>query len=267
MDSTRLFEPSRRPLLRPPGTPQTKGQARPDDTKSIAELLDEISNSPPSTIPYDDPPSPTSDTHFLPPRPNPQPPQPVSNSADFDLETLNLSSRPRPTHYDTEMDWSPTQSKHRAFNNLGQRTEQAGTGFNQAPTEPPRGAFWYKVPPAPTTPAQRIFNPPNQPRLRKSPVASTGDTTFGAALRGTSADGSGGATRLGQPLSQETLGSGVNFRQPRIFAPERGNDPRDTLSGLLGESLSFSQEEREREREEMQKRSWWGGLMGKRNAS
>lgn len=218
-------------------------------------------------MPYDDPPSPISDTHFLPPRPNPRPPQPVSNSDDFDLETLNLSSRPRPT-YDTEMDWSPTQSRHRAFNSLGQRPEQAGTGFNQAPTEPPRGAFWYKVPAAPATPAQLAFNPPNQPRLRKSPVAPVEHLTFGAALRGAGANGSGGGTRLGQPLSQETPGSGVDFRQPRIFAPERGNDPRDSLSGLLGESLSFSQEEREREREEREKgRSWWGGLIGKRGSS
>jgi hypothetical protein len=66
-----------------------------------------------------------------------------------------------------EMDWSPSQptSIHRAFDSRNS-TQRGIQSFGQTPIVPQPSPFWFKVPPAPTTPAQQLRNPPNQPRLR-----------------------------------------------------------------------------------------------------
>ncbi|KAK0704821.1 Ima1 N-terminal domain-containing protein [Lasiosphaeris hirsuta] len=176
-------------------------------------------------------------------------------STEIPLNLLQLNNPAAAVGYDEDMDWAPTESKHRAFNPYNQRQTN---GFNEAPTEPQK-PFWYRVPPAPTTPAQRVFNPPNQPRLRKSPVASDPQNplfSFKAAAASS-------VTRPGKQLvraggsedeDEESVGSSqqrdVKFIEPRFFPPRSQDDPRDPLSDMFGQSFSLTEEERaERERE------------------
>ncbi|KAK1761208.1 Ima1 N-terminal domain-containing protein [Echria macrotheca] len=257
-----LFEPASPPpsqpttIARPSSAPRADHH---DETRTITELLDEISNAPPSfSADPNRPPSPVSaadDLHFLPPPPRQQH-SPPSQASELGLDTLHLTQRPV---YPSEMDWAPTQSRHRAFNALGQRSPAAGSAFNQTPAGN-RGPFWYKVPPAPITPAQRVFNPPNQPRMRKSPtVAAAVPPPVGVGFGKVAGMGMG----MGQHQKREEEQTAVDFRQARFFPPVRESDPRNSLSDLLGEGLSLSQEEKERKRREDEKAAggWfsWGG--------
>lgn len=90
------------------------------------------------------------------------------------IQTLLQSERAARARYAEceAMDWSPAPlqlahpiSSHRAFapDQPPQRSTQL---FGQAPIQAEKGAFWYKVPPAPMTPAHRLRNPPNQPRIQ-----------------------------------------------------------------------------------------------------
>ncbi|KAL2160183.1 hypothetical protein VTH06DRAFT_1839 [Thermothelomyces fergusii] len=218
------------PAERPPST-----ASRPDETKTIADLLDEISRSPVSSTPPSPTPTDASSPALPRRRPNALPMGHAHTQAAQDLTAslqeidklhLNLSPRrrqpaasawgagagaagrpysyssffrsspPRPAPHrgggEEEMDWSPTpaststpattatqpaRSKYRAFNTQG--GPRASQPFGSAPTSDEKAAsrpFWYRVPPAPTTPAQRVFNPPNQPRLRPSPVEAATTT-------------------------------------------------------------------------------------------
>ncbi|KAH6851122.1 Ima1 N-terminal domain-containing protein [Chaetomium sp. MPI-CAGE-AT-0009] len=298
------------PLHDSPEPSPSGPKTRLEETKSIADLLDEISRSPTSTTP----PSPTLDlspsipkrhANFLPMgHAHTQAAQTLTASLQ-QIDDLHLHhpraardpfaapSTPRPripfSPSSEEMDWSPTPtttaappppaltpftptdasasaSRHRAFNTRGQRTEQ---GFGQAPTEPRTGPFWYRVPPAPTTPAQRVFNPPNQPRLRASPVDSLPPRSpgFGGASpfavgRGSAAGGGGGG---GGGMEMGGRGQ-VAFAEPSFFAEDvvgravaaedRRNDPRNELSGLFGEGFKLSEEEVRR------REGWWKRLIG-----
>lgn len=77
-----------------------------------------------------------------------------------------LFTRSATVETDESMDWSPSYSQHRAFAPTLQ--PRNGQLFGQAPVDSTTSPFWYKVPPAPITPAHRLRNPPNQPRLRVS---------------------------------------------------------------------------------------------------
>ncbi|KAH6674590.1 Ima1 N-terminal domain-containing protein, partial [Halenospora varia] len=77
-----------------------------------------------------------------------------------------------------DMEWDPTpQSKYRAFaprpKDHGGSTllgQPGSNKFGQTPVTDNPNPFWYKnLPPAPITPAHRLRNPPNQPRLNISP--------------------------------------------------------------------------------------------------
>jgi hypothetical protein len=75
-----------------------------------------------------------------------------------------------------EMDWHPTQpiqlvSQHRAFA-PDQPVQRSTQLFGQEPVAADPSTFWYKVPPAPITPAHRLRNPPNQPRISPASVES-----------------------------------------------------------------------------------------------
>ncbi|KAK4122808.1 hypothetical protein N657DRAFT_634800 [Parathielavia appendiculata] len=264
------------------------------------DLLDEISRSPTSP----NPPSPVDLSPSVPRRSNKPPMGHAHTQAAQTLtahlqqiDTLHLQQSPSPFSSTAgigggggdEMDWSPTpfsspfpltttaaaaatpdaiaqQSKYRAFNTRGQRATQP---FGSAPTEPRKGSFWYRVPPAPTTPAQRVFNPPNRPGLRLSSVEKAAG---GSGVRGSDAP-SGGVVRFrgrdGTTLAREGgLGGGcggsgeegekrqVSFAEPRLFAEvvvggrnaggagEGGRgDPRNELSGMIGEGLKLDGEE------------------------
>lgn len=155
-------------------------------------------------------------------------------ASDFHLGSLNISGqsfssgRSDPVQYSEEMDWTPTQSRHRAFNTSGS-SQSPLKSFGDAPVESDRAQFWYKIPPAPTSMAQRILNPPNQPRLH-SPVNKQ-DLNF----RGTSG--------MFKP-SAKTDNTGVEpveFAQPSLFLPAATDDPRDPLSDMFTQSFSLSQ--------------------------
>lgn len=180
------------------------------------------------------------------------PPRALANSNNF----RGASATTPPAQDGDEMDWSPgqPQSTHRAFS-VYRTDHQQPQGFGQAPTEPKKGHFWYRVPPPPTTPAQRLFNPPNQPRLRKSPVTKSEISFRGAG------GGGGGGTVNGDP----SLGSAdesrppVAFAQPSFFPPPAQNDPRNSLSDLFTDAFSLTPSQEEQAN---QQRSWVGNLMG-----
>ncbi|KAK3344312.1 Ima1 N-terminal domain-containing protein [Lasiosphaeria hispida] len=183
-------------------------------------------------------------------------------STEIPLNLLQLST-PTAVGYDEDMDWAPTESKYRAFSPYGRRQTN---GFNEAPTEPQK-PFWYRVPPAPTTPAQRVFNPPSQPRLRKSPIAPDPQNPLFSFKAATTSSG----TRPGKQLvrvetdedeEEDGVGSSqqrdVKFVEPRFFPPPPQNDPRDPLSDMFGQSFSLTEEERaEREKAETEGASSW----------
>ncbi|KAH6620813.1 Ima1 N-terminal domain-containing protein [Chaetomium sp. MPI-SDFR-AT-0129] len=103
--------------------------------------------------------SPTPTTSFIASSPI-RPPRTITNWGN----TRPSNHHQQPDHPQQQQDTGTGMtSTHRAFATRGQRTTQP---FGSAPIEERPGPFWYRVPPAPTTPAQRVFNPPNQPRLR-----------------------------------------------------------------------------------------------------
>jgi len=288
-----LFKPAQPVLLRDrqdyqdhQDQPKAIPSSQLDETKSISELLDEISRSPPS----DRSPSPVSDQgspfRAHKPRLNPQGSTRtaaiINTSNSFGFDAIDITPTPAPVQYGDEMDWSPTQSRHRAFNTVGQRQT---AGFNESPVSPDRGPFWYRVPPAPTSPAQRATaGMVSQPWLRRgttiqqqqhqaeaSPFASgshgmTGD--MGADIGSIDEGDRGTKTRY----------RGVNFREARFFPPANQEDPRNSLLDMFGQTLSLSEEEVERRKRESAMstgtnpgsswlgRSWKGFMSGESQA-
>jgi hypothetical protein len=238
----------------------------------MAELLDEIIRSPSSPTP----PSPVDLSPSIPRHSNHLPmghahtqaAQTISNSL-HNLNSLSFAdSRPSSSYNASEeMDWSPTpassasnnyfasdaasgggfKSPYRAFNTQGQRQSQP---FGSAPTEPRANKpFWYRVPPAPTTPAQRVFNPPNQPRLRPSPVEQQKQQ-----VRFRGPDGTTLARDLNNNKDSMGLGGSsaegkkpVAFAEPSFFADvvvggERAKtDPRNELSSMFGTGFKLEE--------------------------
>lgn len=159
------------------------------------------------------------------------------------------------------MDWSPSNSQHRAFSSF-----RTSPGFNQAPTEPNRkGAFWFHVPPAPTSLGQRTRNPP-QVRLPPQIPSPTNNVSFGGF-------GNPHGTRMSTSQQQSDLvdeekPKPVLFRDPHFFPPQPKDDPRDPLTSMFAESFTLSQEEQdERDRKDKEKENgFFGRLMGNKKA-
>ncbi|KAI1750170.1 hypothetical protein F4782DRAFT_510194 [Xylaria castorea] len=150
---------------------------------------------------------------------------PVTNGA------MQISPKePAVTHYDAEMDWSPSASQHRAFSSYNPyKVKNTNPRFSDAPTEPKSGPIWYKVPPAPTNPAQRLRNPPMRPIIRESPKEKK-ESFFQSTGR--------------QPLDfgsrpQENLAE-LHVAPPKFHAPQPKDDPRDGLSSMFAHSFSIS---------------------------
>lgn len=158
-------------------------------------------------------------------------PQISNKSVSFSQEEASVK------HYDDEMDWSPSASQHRAFSSYNPyRVKNTNPRFSDAPTEPKPGPIWYKVPPAPSNPAQRVRNPPMRPIIRESPkekkellFQSTGrhPLGFGSGTREDSDD--------------------LSFAPPKFFAPEPEDDPRDSLSKMFAKSFTISPSPEERD--------------------
>ncbi|EPE07646.1 integral inner nuclear membrane protein ima1 [Ophiostoma piceae UAMH 11346] len=173
-------------------------------------------------------------------------------------------------YYGDEMDWTPTQtpsrpvasqfttpSPHRAFNTYSagrsppsQRPPSSVGTFNQTPVEANKGPFWYKVPPAPTSIAQRIFNRPNAPRIIdqsgfETDVKNESTSPFFSRNEGQ-------ALGFDTP-PQAGASSAVEFAQPSFFAEDlkrkanggRGvsdDDPGSFLSDLFSQTFSLGQQ-------------------------
>ncbi|KAI3338498.1 hypothetical protein F4824DRAFT_459447 [Ustulina deusta] len=137
---------------------------------------------------------------------------------------------PHITQDDDEMDWSPSASQHRAFSSYNPyKVKNPNPRFTDAPIEPKPGPIWYKVPPAPTNPAQRLRNPPMRPIIRETPKEKK-EAFFQST---------------GRPLID--LGSRpressapLNFAPPKFFAPQPKDDPRDGLSSMFANSFNIS---------------------------
>lgn len=165
----------------------------------------------------------------------------ASTSQNFDLGGLSISDSPRPrtrqqtrqqTHYEMEMDWSPTQSQHRAFSSF-----QPGTArklkFGETPVQDRPGVFWAKVPPAPITPAQRVFNPPNPPMIRASQASTTNSIRF---------QGANGGSAFSKP--QAMAPPTTEFAEPKFLLKPK-KDERDSLADMFTRSFSLDPEPEE----------------------
>ncbi|KAL8407755.1 hypothetical protein RB594_006552 [Gaeumannomyces avenae] len=239
-DTTPLFatSPKRSLVVPPESTPQ---RARDDEPASLAEILDDVLATP-SAPALDLSPSPIirssesatrhTGRYFSPPSAVRRPLWEQGNG--FAREPATPPSRdpfaapqePQSVQYETEMDWTPTQSKHRAFRSFGS-PEEPLRGFGQTPAEGgDHRQFWFKVPPAPTSIAQRALNPPTAARLRKQPPVER-SLVFGPSLS------SQGPATSGEDRHD------VAFKEPSFFA-ETSSDPRNTLSDLFGQAFTIS---------------------------
>jgi hypothetical protein len=160
-----------------------------------------------------------------------------SESAHY-LATGEVPARLNQASRETElegMDWttSQSQSQHRVFNapHSIQRNTQP---FRQAPTVDQPSPFWYKVPPAPTTPAQRLRNPPNQPRLRVSSQEVKENFFNNVTRRLTSLEQHNASISIGE---QDRPGHEVEFSQQKFFPPPPASEAGNNLADLL---TSFS---------------------------
>ena len=167
-----------------------------------------------------------------------------------------------------EMDWTPTQpssqvsmqSPYRAFNTyrpgtsqFGQRPSSSASPFSQTPADAAeRGPFWYKVPPAPTSIAQRLFNRPNAPRPTQNAQTEDDDRNGSPKAAPFFSPRSNGSP--GRALNLDARGlagasSSVEFAQPSFFAedlqrragkaPPPDDDPGSFLSDLFSQTFSL----------------------------
>ncbi|KAK7421547.1 hypothetical protein QQZ08_009892 [Neonectria magnoliae] len=209
---------------------QMKPKSTRDESKTFSELFNEALDSPTAT--------PQGNTFNRPPTnslPSPYPPiNPVQTreSPHIQMKSLGISPQTplqtRQVEYSEEMDWTPTQSQsqHRAFSEMPSASGSA-RAFGRAPVNPEGSPFWYKVPAAPTTPAQRLRNP-NAPILRSKPAPQ--ENVFFPSI-----------DRTKTQAKEENAGD-VAFKPPSFFAPATENDETNSLADLLNQSFSLGQE-------------------------
>jgi hypothetical protein len=146
------------------------------------------------------------------------------------------------TSNDTEeMEWTPTetQSQHRAFNSP-QSVQRTSESFGRAPMVEQPSPFWYKVPPAPVTPAQRLRNPPNQPSLRVSSQEVKENFFNRVTHRSLGSDTSVQKAHTRKEDTQHT----IEFAKQKFFAPNTPSEAGNSLADLLtGFSLEGSEKE------------------------
>ncbi|KAJ1325125.1 Ima1 N-terminal domain-containing protein [Microdochium nivale] len=240
------------PLFRRPETQLRDKSATPlnshhqsSEPSSLGDILDEILQEPSK-------PSPLQNGNLTAPSPRAQRPttgvlgKPLfernqmgafDNSALFSSLDMPKQSRQAqeesPTvQYAEEMDWSPSTSQHRAFNTYNTyNVKNPNPRFNDIPVEPKPGPIWYKVPPAPTNPAQRLRNPPSRPIIRETMKPQKTTSIF-------TRDQNRQPVLLGSPLIEKA--SELNIAEPKFYAPEARNDPREGLSSMFASSFTIS---------------------------
>ncbi len=135
-----------------------------------------------------------------------------------------------------EMEWTPSQSEHRAFNS-GISAQREDQSFNGAPSGPEASAFWYKIPAAPMTPAQKLRNPPSQPVLN-APSAGAKENFFKKMTSDRpSSSASFGATK---PRANYELA------QPKFFPPGSTEDGTG-LADAFDKAIRIDESEADKE--------------------
>ncbi|RYP02273.1 hypothetical protein DL765_010756 [Monosporascus sp. GIB2] len=178
----------------------------------------------------------------------------------LNLSDPPASKQPEPqVQYEEEMDWSPSTSQHRAFSTYNTyKVKNTNPRFSDTPIEPKAGPIWYKVPPAPTNPAQRLRNPPIKPIIRESPKEKKenffrSEKKYNNFFRSSAQS----PVDLGSGAANEP--SDITFAEPKFYAPEPNDDPRDGLTRMFASSFSISpgpdDEEERRKAEAAQARS------------
>jgi hypothetical protein len=143
-----------------------------------------------------------------------------------------------------EMEWAPSRprSQYRAFNAPPRALQPEIQHFGEAPASDQSSPFWYKLPPAPITPAQRLRNPPPEIKLRVSSL-EVKENFFNNVIHRTS-----GVDKRpdGRSLdASENAREGVEFAQQKFFPPPSPSEAGNTLADLLT-SFSLSNPEVER---------------------
>ncbi|KAH6608211.1 hypothetical protein Trco_004524 [Trichoderma cornu-damae] len=201
--------------------------------KTLAEALTEaLESANPSPVKK---PTPRRDQNPLPPpRITKNPFQATRDELSFAGFSISDKSPQKAfrAHDPDAMDWSPApkqtlRSPYRAF----QDAPASGLGsrpFGQAPTRPDAGPFWFKVPAAPTNPAQRLRNPPSAALFNRAfsePRREEWNFSFGGS-------------QMDDTREEMSRASSVDFKGPSFFAPERPDDT-DALADALGQSFTF----------------------------
>ncbi|RYO76423.1 hypothetical protein DL766_008194 [Monosporascus sp. MC13-8B] len=173
--------------------------------------------------------------------------------------TLNLadppvSKQPEPqVQYEEEMDWSPSTSQYRAFSTYNTyKVKNINPRFSDTPIEPKAGPIWYKVPPAPTNPAQRLRNPPIKPIIRESPKEKK-ENFFRSEKKYNNFFRSSAQSPVDLGSGAADGPSDITFAEPKFYAPEPNDDPRDGLTRMFASSFSISpgpEDEEERRKAE-----------------
>ncbi|KAJ0124707.1 hypothetical protein J7T55_006048 [Diaporthe amygdali] len=237
-----------------PLPPVAQTESRQNEEKSMATILDEILHEPTQntqpqseslmsqfsrTEELDRVPSISYKSSYD-PASRPLTPNPFANlpsqrpqSSGVGLSSLSLSDTPRAWNqesvdYSPNMDWSPTQSKYRAFNTY-KPGQSESRKFGETPTHEKAGAFWARVPPAPKTPAQRFLSQPNTTLLRRSPRLSQNTIAFQGTNEST----------FGQP--QVDARPATIFAEP-TFRPAPPRDERDDLLEKFSQSFKLESE-------------------------
>lgn len=132
------------------------------------------------------------------------------------------------TYMYEEMDWQSTQSSHRAFNPRPKTNIQQ---FNHTPVSNKPSPFWFRVPAAPTTPAQRLRNPPNQPNLQIPQVISK-QNFFKNMIRSEKDDRE---PKSANKIQNNSSKNKLELSQPKFFPPEATGEAENMLANLLTE--------------------------------
>ncbi|CAM1510558.1 Fc.00g008930.m01.CDS01 [Cosmosporella sp. VM-42] len=244
VDTTPLFGPHSTTVSPKPKRLSKKKQ---EDSKTFSDLLNEALDSP-TSAPKRDPLNRPFASSLPPPYP-PSNPIRSQESPSLRLESLGISppasQRTQEAQYSDEMDWSPTQShaqsQHRAF--ADPPSNRPTRAFGEAPVHPEGSPFWYKIPAAPSSQAQRLRSP-NVPVLRSKPVEK--ESVFFTS-------------KIQAKRQERSEDDPVAFNQPRFFAPERGNDEANSLADLLDQSFSLGQERDQPSQSSVQSPSRWKG--------
>lgn len=199
-----------------------------EDAKTFSDLLNEALDAP-TSAPKNEGLNRPLVTSLPPPYPPNNPLTTQESPFDLRIDNLGISPprRNQVVEYSEEMDWTPTQSQsqHRAFADLP--SNGAKRAFGEAPLHPESSPFWYKVPPAPINPSQRLRNPPNAPVLRSKPAEK--ESVFFTSKS------------QAQRRNNDEDNRGVTFKEASFFSSPEDTEA-NSLADLLNQSFSLGHE-------------------------